>query len=117
MLRTVLIGLLIVVGLYRRDGMNLVKIILARRHGGKGHKRPWISQCGASHAIAEETFRIELCELPLAVGRRGGEWHNHPWSSSVRANCAGVGGTFRIGLCGLLVLVGLYRRGVKYLVT
>jgi hypothetical protein len=106
-LRTVLIGLLIVVGLYRRDGMNLVKIILARRHGGKGHNRPRISQCGASHAIAGETFRIELCELLLAVGlyrrggkylvmamsvgRRGGKWHNHPWSSSVKASCAGVG--------------------------
>ncbi len=39
-LRTDLIGLLIVVGLYRRDWVYLVKIILARRHGGKGRNRP-----------------------------------------------------------------------------
>ena len=131
-LRTDLIGLLIVVGLYRRDGNYLAMAMLLGQRGNKGHKHPWISQCWASHAIAGETFRTELCELLLAVGlyrrggkylvmatlvgRRGGKWHNHPWSSSVRANCAGVGGTFSIGLCELLLAVGLYRRGGKYLV-
>ena len=132
MFRADLIRLLIVVLLYRCDWGYLVQITLARRCGGKGRNRPLTSQCGVSRAIVGEKFRIELCELvtlgglyrrggkylvmATLMGRRGGKWRNHPWSSSVRSSCASVGGVFRIRLCGLLLLMGLYRRGGKYLV-
>ena len=105
MFRTDLIGLLIVVGLYRRDWVYLVKITLARRRKGRNHL--WISLCGASRERVGENFRSgqpglvvlvglyrrggKYLVMATLVGRNGGKRHNHPWSSLVWASCTGVG--------------------------
>ena len=73
MFRTDLIGLLIVVGLYRRDLVYSVKITLARRRKGRNHL--WISLCGASRARVGRNFRSGQHGLVILVGlyRRGGK--------------------------------------------
>ena len=54
--------------------------------------------------------------MAVMAGRQGDKRHNHPWSRKVRANCAGVGRDIWIWQCRLVILVGLYRRGGRYMV-